>query len=293
MSSKVQINNISANGFTFKCRTCGLDNKGELIVFLHGWPESSMMWVNLMETFADKGYRCIAPDQRGYSKSARPIGMENYTQRILASDIIELVAAVGNPQKFQLVGHDWGGVIGWVLITLYPDRIQSWTSLSTPFSKVFVDAIKNDPDQRQRSQYIYNFLTPEIPEAYLGENDCERLRGQHIWAGFPDNLLEDYLTIFRDPTGRTATINWYRALMLAPEDENNPPIPYGDVYIPTLFIWGMNDVGIGKTGVNLGHPYMKGEYKYIQLNATHWLMEFNEEICSKEIIEHIEKYPIK
>ena len=77
-----------------------------------------------------------------------------------------------------------------------------------------------------------------------------------------------------------------------PQDENNPPIPYGDIFIPTLFIWGNDDLAIAKGGVDLGHTYMKGEYKFVELNAGHWLMQFNEEECSKEIIEHIEKHPI-
>lgn len=291
MSNKIKIKQINANGYTFDCRTCGLENSGELIVFLHGWPESSIIYENLIQSFAQKGYRCLAPNQRGYSEGARPIGMEHYTRRKLASDVIELVAAVGNPRKFHLVGHDWGSAVGWVVTTLYPDRIQSWTSMSIPYLKEFLDAVENDEDQHKKSYYIYSFLTPDAPEAMLSANDCERLKA--LWAEFSEEMIADLLCVFRSPGAIGATLNWYRALMLLPEDESNPPIPYDDVYVPTLFLWGIDDTGIGRASVDKGHKYIKGEYKFVQLKATHWLMQSFEDECSKEIIDHIEKFKIK
>lgn len=50
----------------FLCRTAGLGPNGELIIFLHGFPESSIIWEKTTTKFADMGYRCLAPDQRGY-----------------------------------------------------------------------------------------------------------------------------------------------------------------------------------------------------------------------------------
>ena len=52
MGTEIKMDTIAANGFTFTCRTCGMDNTGELILFLHGFPESSIMWVKLMRQLA-------------------------------------------------------------------------------------------------------------------------------------------------------------------------------------------------------------------------------------------------
>lgn len=288
MNRQVKIEVFSANDLSFTCRTCGLEQQGELIIFLHGFPESSIIWEKLMQTMAEKGYRCLAPNQRGYSDGARPEGIENYTNRALATDIVALADTVGNAEKFHLVGHDWGAAIGWTVVTLYPERIVSWSALSVPHSAAYNWALSNDKVQREKSQYIFTFMEPEVPESLLGANDCERLR--KLWEGFDQNFIEDYLKIFRQKEARTATINWYRAAFKTSENGDSPAIPNWDVHTPTLFIWGSNDLAIAKAGVELSHTYMKGDYKFIELDAGHWLMQFNDEICIKEIAEHIEKH---
>ncbi|KNZ41714.1 alpha/beta fold hydrolase [Acetobacterium bakii] len=88
MNNEVKMTTISANEMDFTCRTCGLDSKGELVILLHGFPQSSVIWENIIKRLADKGYRCLAANQRGYSEGARPIGMENYTTRKLTSELM-------------------------------------------------------------------------------------------------------------------------------------------------------------------------------------------------------------
>ena len=65
--NQITIQQISVNQQTFTVRTAGLDNNGDLVVLLHGFPESSLMWEPLMLKLANQGYRVIAPNQRGYS----------------------------------------------------------------------------------------------------------------------------------------------------------------------------------------------------------------------------------
>ncbi len=92
--TEVLVQEISVKGLTFKCRTCGLQNSGEPIIFLHGFPESSHMWIRTMKEFAQMDYRCLAPDQRGYSPKARPKGKKKYTYKHLSSDVIALADAL-------------------------------------------------------------------------------------------------------------------------------------------------------------------------------------------------------
>ncbi len=276
---------IKANGFEYLCRTAGLDNDGELVIFLHGFPESSIIWQNIIVKLAKEGYRCLAPNQRGYSDGARPEGYENYTYRLLANDVIGFAEAVGCTGKFHLVGHDWGSGIGWSVLNLFPERIQSWVAMSTPYSKAFGWAMKIDPEQYKKSTYIREFKEPDKPEASLAANDFKRLRA--YWKGFSQEIIDDYLTIFSQLSARTATVNWYRAMLGIKND-----ITYGDIYTPTAFIWGNNDIAIGRAGVEKNHEYMKGYYSFHELDAGHWLMQFNEDECTRIIIDHIEKFSI-
>ena len=158
----VSIRELSANGMTFRCREAGPEG-GEPVILLHGFPETSHMWLPLMERLAGEGYRCLAPDQRGYSPGARPEGIENYRYQDVAGDVVALADAAGF-DRFHLVGHDWGAGCGWVVVALTPGRLLSWTSLSTPHVGAFGRAIRNDPDQANRSQYITFFQTPGVAE---------------------------------------------------------------------------------------------------------------------------------
>ena len=83
----ISIRDIAANGMTFRCREAG-PKGGEPVILLHGFPETSHMWLPLLERLENEGYRCLAPDQRGYSPGARPEGIENYRYENMASDVI-------------------------------------------------------------------------------------------------------------------------------------------------------------------------------------------------------------
>lgn len=98
--NQITIQQISINQQTFTVRrTAGLDNNGDLWYYLHGF-ESSLMWEPLMLKLANQGYRVIAPNQRGYSAGARPLGVQNYTMKLLAADVVALAHFFSFQQNF-------------------------------------------------------------------------------------------------------------------------------------------------------------------------------------------------
>ena len=273
---------IKINDMEYFCRTAGMEQEGDLVIFLHGFPESSIIWEKTMEKLAMLGYRCLAPDQRGYSDGARPEGYENYSFRNLAADVIAFAENVGCNGKFHLVGHDIGAALGWNVVTLYPERIQSWTAMSVPHWPAYKWALENDPIQKQKGAYVSLFMKPDIPEAILAKDEYAILR--KLWKGFDSKIIEDYMKIFSQPSARTATINWYRGIMKTEEN-----ISYGKISVPTAFIWGNEDLAIARAGIEKSHEYMSGYYDFHELNAGHWLTEFNEPEVSEIIIDHIKK----
>lgn len=267
---------MKIDGMTFSVRKAGMENDGELIVFLHGFPESSIMWEKTMKKCADLGYRCIAPDQRGYSQGARPEGYENYAVNILAEDVFKFA---GN-ERIHLVGHDFGAVVGWTAVAMHPEKIISWTALSVPYWPAYFWAIQNDPEQQKKGAYVKMFQEPGKPEQLLAANDYAALR--KLWTGFDEDIIEEYLGIFSSDNALTSVVNWYRALFMV-----DSGVQYSNVNVPTMFIWGNQDLAIGRAGVEKSHEYMKGEYQFKELNAGHWLAEFNEPEISSLIINHI------
>jgi pimeloyl-ACP methyl ester carboxylesterase len=278
----IEIKEIAANGMTFRCRVCGMENSGEPVILMHGFPETSHMWEKMLVLLATQGYRCLAPDLRGYSSGARPQDVASYSIDKIASDIIALADAVGF-EKFQLIGHDWGAGCGWTIVQLYPDRVNSWSALSIPHMAAFNQAKKTDKEQKSKSWYMTLFQLPLIPEQLFGT--IVAVSPAKFWNHSSPAEVADYVAVFKEFAGRKAIINWYRA-------NKELPIVYGDVTIPTILIWGNQDIAVAKAGVDMTEKYLKGEHQIIELNAGHTLIQEEFEKVSQEILNHIQGHPI-
>jgi len=91
------------------------------MVFLHGWPCLGLMWRAQMETFAEEGWHCVAPDLRGYGRSSRPARNDTYTVREIVRDMTEFHDHLGG-QPAIWVGHDWGSCIASAVAAHEPGR---------------------------------------------------------------------------------------------------------------------------------------------------------------------------
>lgn len=274
----MQVRKIRAGAFEFDCRVSGTEGN-ETVLLLHGFPETSHMWIPLMEKLSAMGYYCVAPNMRGYSESACPKGIKKYTTEHLKQDILNL-ADVVQAHTFHLIAHDWGAIIGWHLAYHHPDRIRTWTALSVPHLKGFAKALKTDPVQKKKSRYIGWFLVPILPEMMLRKKDFAKFR--RLWKHSSPEELHDYLTVFRRKKTLTAALNYYRANL----GKRRPP-PIGDISTPTLFIWGNRDLAIGKTAAENNHKYMKGAYTYLEVDGGHWLMQTNYADVERAVIKHL------
>ena len=112
--------------FVFDARAAGPAD-GELVLLLHGFPQSSLEWRSQMEALAAAGYRAIAPDQRGYSPRARPDGVEHYRPEHLVADVLAIADWLGG-HRLHLVGHDWGGAVAWAVAGHFGHRLRTLTS---------------------------------------------------------------------------------------------------------------------------------------------------------------------
>jgi pimeloyl-ACP methyl ester carboxylesterase len=277
----VEIKEIAANGMTFQCRVCGLHNEGEPVILLHGFPESSYMWENILKFLAAEGYRCLAPDLRGYSPKARPQGIKNYGINKIASDVVALADVLGF-QKFHLVAHDWGAGCGWTLVELYPRLVNSWSALSVPHMEAWYKAKKDNCDQAKLSWYITLFQIPIIPELFLGIATSIPFLRKFVWK---ESDTTAYTNIFSKFAGRKSIINWYRA-------NYKLPISYGKVSIPTILIWGNKDIAFARSGIEDTKNYMATEdYKLIEIDVGHTLVQDAPDKVRDEIFKHIQKHP--
>ena len=286
-SNSVSIQTVTVNDLQFQCRTSGLENKGDGIILLHGFPETSHMWIDLIPLLASEGYQVVAPDQRGYNPGSLPNKKLDYQLDKLCDDIFQL-ANKFDFERFHLVGHDWGSSVGWAMLTLQPNRILSWSALSVPHLKAFMHAYKTNKNQQKKSRYVGFFKLPFLPEYYFAFNNHSKLKS--LWHFSSEEQIDEYLQAFSKKGVLKSSLNWYRANLGRTSSGSIKNI--GEVHTPTLLIWGNRDSAIGRAGVEANAKYMKGPYTFIELDVGHWLIQESFQKVSEAIIDHIKKYSI-
>ena len=267
---------IQANGMTFRARVAGLSGSGPGLILLHGFPETSAMWVPLMDAAVAAGYRVVAFDQRGYSPGARPEGVESYLVPERIGDVLAVAEAVGF-ERFHLVGHDWGCVVGWGVAIQNPKRLHSWTGLSIPHPRTLLADLGREPPA-----YIKLFTAPWVPEILLSFNGMARLRGGY--EGMTAEQRDEYLAVFSEPGALTATLNWYRAITAGLDRGEEVA---GPVSVSTLFIWGTREGWVTEDALERQRKLATGPYAELELDAGHFVLQEQTESTVAAVMEHL------
>jgi pimeloyl-ACP methyl ester carboxylesterase len=248
------------------------------------------MWVNLMPRLVGAGYRCLAPDQRGYSPGARPDDVESYTYRNLASDVFALADAAGFG-RFHLIGHDWGALVGWAALGVNGGRrIASYAALSVPHALAFARAVYEDPEEEPYRQILGMLLTEGVFETMVQQNDGAALRSAYTHST-PEEI-DEYIGVLSQPGAMKAAASWYRASRAHKRSLEEADAPFAPVATPALLLWGKNDPYVRRMSVDLAREYMKGDYRVVELDAGHWLAQERPDRVAEEIIAHLKRHPI-
>lgn len=275
----IELIQISAGGFAFDARVAGPED-GEPVILLHGFPQTSIEYSHQLQALGEAGYRAVAPNQRGYSPGARPADESAYVLVNLMLDILAIADAVGF-ERFHLVGHDWGASVAWFLGVFAPTRLLTLNPISVPHLDAFA-LTRNDPESCQyaASSYMDFFVQPDSHEVMLA-NDAQMLR--EIYAGLPDDHVQDYLDVLTRPGALKAALDWYRANIT---DGPSPGI--GLVTVPTMYIWSTGDTALCRDGADLTENYVIGPYRYEVIEGvSHWVPEEAAETVSSLLIDHL------
>ena len=125
----VEHREVSVRGLRIHVATAGPQD-GPPVVLQHGWPQHWYEWRHLIGPLAEAGYRVLAPDFRGFGWSEYPPD-EDFRKETLVDDLIALCDVLGH-RRISLVGHDWGGWVGWLLCLRRPDLVDRAVLLSAP-----------------------------------------------------------------------------------------------------------------------------------------------------------------
>ena len=256
------------HGITLSCRACGQRGR-PVLLFLHGFPEGAFVWDALLEHFAQPehgGYRCVAPNLRGYERSSAPPEVKDYRAKFLVQDVLALIDSECGAQTppaplAALVAHDWGGAVAWNLANQHPQRLAKLVIINSPHPGTFLRELQHNPAQQAASTYM-NELIQDDAEAAYGANNFEKLLAvlsahsanedaSHRTPSAPSQWLteqvkQDYRQLWRH--GLRGGLNYYRASPLRPPRPGEPaaaavslPIEMLRIERPTLVIWGQQD----------------------------------------------------
>jgi len=227
---------VRARGIEFHYAEAGSGD--DVVLCLHGWPQHWYEWRHLMPALADR-HRVIALDLRGFGWSEAP--EDGYEKENLADDVLAVLAELGI-ERVKLVGHDWGGWIGFLLCLKAPQRFERFLVLNIvpPWTSA-----RNIAGHFWRFWYQQVVLTPGlgyrlhrggqfVRKILVGGSTVKSVWGEEELAAFADNLAE--------PARANAAVQLYRVFNW----REAPIIARGryaraHLEVPTLMVFGEDD----------------------------------------------------
>lgn len=255
------------------------------VILVHGWPEFAGCWESIATSLVCAGYSIVAYDQRGYSPGLRPQAFEEYTIEKLVDDlkvVADSVAGQVGSERFHLVGHDWGAVMGWAAVPALQGRIATFTALSAAHTTAHSKMIANDPEQYQRMEYLRKIRHHPHQVAQSMLRDGARKLRDIYGDAVPQDTVDEYVRRLSQPGVLDATLNYYRALGHGTE------MPVELIDVPTLYIWGTEDVAFTRSSAELTANYVTGPYTFVELpGGSHWIPEENPGAAAHYILRHL------
>ncbi|KAL6210363.1 hypothetical protein ACLB2K_015596 [Fragaria x ananassa] len=314
---KIEHTTVPTNGINMHVASIG---SGPPILFLHGFPELWYSWRHQLLSLSALGYRCIAPDLRGFGDTDAPPNASSYTAMHIVGDLIGLLDHLGIEQVF-LVAHDWGAVIAWYLCLFRPDRVKCLVNMSVAFNP---RNPKRKPVDGFRALfgddfYMCRFQEPGEAEAYFGGLDTASVMKMFLTSrnpappkiskelGFaswkpvepmPAWLSEEDVNYFASKfskTGFTGGLNYYRAMNLT--WELTAPWTGVQIKVPVKFIVGDLDITYNMPGIKeyIHNGGFKSQVPFLQEvviveGAAHFINQEKADECSAHIYDFIKKF---
>jgi pimeloyl-ACP methyl ester carboxylesterase len=260
-------------GFTKKSATVNgvridykIGGQGPAVVLLHGYTQTSHMWLPLMPQFATS-HTVIAPDLRGAGNSERPQG--GYDKKNMAKDIHELVQQLGFKQV-SLVGHDIGLMVAYAYAAQYPDEVSKVVLMDA-----FLPGIGDWKSVwLMRDLWHFHFYG-ETPLALV--KGRERIYFEHFWNDFaadrthsvPETDRQFYAAAYARDDGMRAGFEYFKNFEQDAKDFE--ALSTTKLNMPFLVLTGEKASGTFLIDqAKLVATYVSGQ---VVQGSGHWLME--------------------
>jgi len=261
--AQVHTRMTNAPGFKMSYLTVG---KGEPVLLLHGYAQTSRMWLPLMRELARTNL-VIAPDLRGFGGSARPEG--GYDKKTMAQDVHKLAQALG-VKRASVVGHDIGLMVAYAYAAQYPGEVDRVVLMDAflpgvgDWTKVWL----------LRDLWHFHFYG-KTPLALV--KGRERTYFEHFWNDFaadPKRSVSEqdrqfYAAAYAKPGGMRAGFEVFRNFEQDAKDFDE--FAKTKLKMPMLVLSG--EKASGEFLVTQGRLAAENVEGVVVKNAGHWLMD--------------------
>lgn len=242
---------IEARGMTFQALADGPED-GPLLLLLHGLPRNRWEWHHQIPAMAEKGFRAVAPDLRGFCPGARPEGVEAYHLKEYAQDVLEIADALGHAERpFHLMGTSIGATMAWWLAAKHPDRIATLVCINIPHPGALAEGRSKSGTKAEGQNVKFNY----IAEAAKKGNERNMFEGMLATQGVSAEESEPYRKALDSDEALRAVYNYYRAIPLWARERLDP------VPMPTLFIWPTGSTNVASASIDANADWVKGPYR--------------------------------
>jgi pimeloyl-ACP methyl ester carboxylesterase len=240
--------------------------KGDPVLLLHGYAQTSHMWRPLMAKLADT-HTVIAPDLRGAGQSSTPA--DGYTKVAMAQDLHALISKLGY-NNIQIVGHDIGLMVACAYAAQYPSEVKRIALMDA-----FLPGIGNWRDVwLMRDLWHFHFYG-KTPLALV--RGRERIYFEHFWNDFaadatrsvPERDRRIYAKAYARPGGMRSGFEYFRAFEQDAKDFAsfaNKPLP-----MPMLVLTG--EKASGEALIEQARLVARNVEGVVVRRSGHWLME--------------------
>ena len=283
---KIEHSYLKFSDVTLHIAFAGPDD-GQLMIFLHGFPENWLAWKKQLLFFGSKGFKAIAFDQRGYNLSSKPKYVHDYRIDLLALDVIKTMRYFKR-KRIILVGHDWGANVAWWTSLRYPKIIQKLVIVNVPHPVVMKHSVQTNIRQKFNSWYIYFFQIPIIPELVMSFHKSLLLSCMVTSSANKHAFTKTIISYYRTSWTRSTVhhmIDWYRGMKFG----SGKKLSSIKVKPEVLLIWGLRDKFIRKENIIPSLKLCNNSSNCVYPHNTHWIIHENPDKVNNRILTFIHK----
>ncbi len=275
---------VKANQIDFSYIEAG---SGPLVLLLHGYPETPIVWSAAIESLSQHGYHAVAPYMRGYPPSSAPAN-EDYSVRALGADALALIPALGYSHAI-LVGHDWGASAAYAAAFRSPHAIDKLVAVSIPHPV----ALEGDFSALWKADHFIYYELPFaewwLTDPAFSHVDAIYSKWSPGWAP-PRTVLDSVKESFRAKNGFHNALGYYWSIWSSRTPEKADLTGTSRIGVPTLIIAGAKDPVIDLARFQTARKGFVGPYRLAVLQNSGHFPELEEPAAfDRELIQFLGK----